>query len=80
MEHVTDNLLFQRVLQQESVEDRLAGIVVSSTVTPVAGEELQKFCDLGYEYKDDILGMTSTEKRTSKSSPSLEVLLAESSD
>ncbi|GJN11323.1 hypothetical protein PR202_ga29504 [Eleusine coracana subsp. coracana] len=62
------------------VENLLAGIGVSSTVTPVAGEELQKVCDLLYEYEDDIPGMTSTEKRTSKSSPSLEVLLAESSD
>jgi hypothetical protein len=60
------------------VED-LAGTGVSSTVTPVAGEELQKVCDLLYEYKDDMLGMTSTEKRTSESSPSLEVF-AESSD
>ncbi|KAK3125413.1 hypothetical protein QOZ80_7BG0604560 [Eleusine coracana subsp. coracana] len=57
-----------------------SGIGASSTVTPVAGEELQKVCDLLYEYEDDIPGMISTEKKTSKSSPSLEVLLAESSD
>ncbi|GJN32779.1 hypothetical protein PR202_gb21307 [Eleusine coracana subsp. coracana] len=62
------------------VENLLAGIGASSTVTPVAGEELQKVCDLLYEYEDDIPGMISTEKKTSKSSPSLEVLLAESSD
>ncbi|XP_062189163.1 uncharacterized protein LOC133892420 [Phragmites australis] len=61
------------------VEDLLA-IGVCSIATPTAGEELQKVCDLFYEYKDDMLGMTSTAKRTSKSSPSLEVLLGESSD
>ncbi|KAL6657762.1 hypothetical protein ACP70R_005542 [Stipagrostis hirtigluma subsp. patula] len=61
------------------VEDFLAGIG-RSTVTPIAGEELQKVCDLLYEYKDDMLGMASTANITSKSSPSLEVLLGESSD
>uniref|UniRef100_A0A0E0LME2 Uncharacterized protein n=1 Tax=Oryza punctata TaxID=4537 RepID=A0A0E0LME2_ORYPU len=52
----------------------------SSTVNPTAGDELQKVCDLLYEYKDDVLGMGFVAKKTSKSSPSLEVLLAESSD
>ncbi|RLN33207.1 uncharacterized protein C2845_PM03G10240 [Panicum miliaceum] len=37
-------------------------------------------CDLLYEFKDDMLGMTSMAKGTSKSSLSLEVLLAKSSD
>jgi hypothetical protein len=62
------------------VDDLFAGTGTSSTITPVADGELQKVCDLLYEYKDDMLGMTSTGKTTSKSSPSLEVLLAESSD
>nr|CAB3458362.1 unnamed protein product [Digitaria exilis] len=50
------------------------------TATQISGEELQKVCDLVYEFKDDMLGMTSTAKGTSKNSLSLEVLLAESSD
>ncbi|RLM86677.1 uncharacterized protein C2845_PM04G29800 [Panicum miliaceum] len=50
------------------------------TATRISGEELQKVCDLLYEFKDDMLGMTSMAKGTSKSSLSLEVLLAESSD
>ncbi|KAL6856132.1 hypothetical protein ACP4OV_018934 [Aristida adscensionis] len=62
------------------VEDFLAGVGVSSTVTPIAGEELHNACDLLYEYKDDMLGTASTAKTTSKSSLSLEVLLGESSD
>ncbi|CAL5062109.1 unnamed protein product [Urochloa decumbens] len=57
----------------EDIEDR-------PTTTRDSGEELRKVCDLLYEFKDDMLGMTSTTKGTSKSSPSLEVLLAESSD
>uniref|UniRef100_A0A0A9G2A6 Uncharacterized protein n=1 Tax=Arundo donax TaxID=35708 RepID=A0A0A9G2A6_ARUDO len=62
------------------VEDILADIGISSTVSPIAEEELQKVCDLLYEYKADMLDIASTAKRTSKSSPSLEVLLGESSD
>uniref|UniRef100_A0A0E0QA30 Uncharacterized protein n=1 Tax=Oryza rufipogon TaxID=4529 RepID=A0A0E0QA30_ORYRU len=58
------------------VDDPFTG---SSTVNPTAGEELQKVCDLLYEYNDDVLGMAFVAKKTSKSSPSLEVLLAESS-
>ncbi|TKW35401.1 hypothetical protein SEVIR_2G369200v4 [Setaria viridis] len=50
------------------------------TATRISGEEIQKVCDLLYEFKDDMLGMTSMAKGTCKSSPSLEVLLAESSD
>jgi hypothetical protein len=61
------------------VDDLFAGTGTSSTITSIAGGELQKVCDLLYEYKDDMLGMTSTGK-TSNSSPSLEVLLAKSSD
>ncbi|KAL5198493.1 hypothetical protein ABZP36_002005 [Zizania latifolia] len=49
------------------VDDLFIG---SSSVNPTAGDE----------YKDDMLGMAFVEKRTNKSSPSLEVLLAESSD
>uniref|UniRef100_A0A0E0EDA4 Uncharacterized protein n=1 Tax=Oryza meridionalis TaxID=40149 RepID=A0A0E0EDA4_9ORYZ len=59
------------------VDDPFTG---SSTVNPTAGEELQKVCDLLYEYNDDVLGMAFVAKKTSKSSPSLEVLLAESSN
>lgn len=61
------------------VED-LAGIGDRPVATPISGEELQKVCDLLYEFKDDMLGMSSAAKGTNKSSPSLEVLLAESSD
>ncbi|CAN6168486.1 unnamed protein product [Urochloa humidicola] len=61
------------------VED-LEDIEDHPITTQISGEELQKVCDLLYEFKDDMLGMTSTVKGTSKSSPSLEVLLAESSD
>nr|CAB3454698.1 unnamed protein product [Digitaria exilis] len=50
------------------------------TATQISGEELQKVCDLVYEFKDDMLGMTSTAEGASKNSLSLEVLLAESSD
>ncbi|KAL5197056.1 hypothetical protein ABZP36_000568 [Zizania latifolia] len=49
------------------VDDLFTG---NSSVKPTAGDE----------YKDDMLGMTFVVKRTSKSSHSLEVLLAESSD
>jgi hypothetical protein len=61
------------------VDDLFAGTGTSSTITSIAGGELQKVCDLLYDYQDDMLGMTSTGK-TSNSSPSLEVLLAKSSD
>ncbi|CAN6219286.1 unnamed protein product [Urochloa humidicola] len=61
------------------VED-LEDIEDCPITTQISGEELQKVCDLLYEFKDDMLGMTSTVKGTSKSSLSLEVLLAESSD
>ncbi|KAL5659225.1 hypothetical protein ACJX0J_032388, partial [Zea mays] len=61
------------------VED-LAGIGDHPVATLISGEDLQKVCDLLYELKDDMLGMASTAKCTNKSSPSLEVLLAESSD
>ncbi|KAF0905941.1 hypothetical protein E2562_008964 [Oryza meyeriana var. granulata] len=59
------------------VDDLFTG---GSTVNQAAREELQKVYDLLYEYKKDVLGMAFVAKRTSKSSPSLEVLLAESSD
>lgn len=65
------------VTAENCVDDPFTG---SSTVNPTAGEELQKVCDLLYEYNDDVLGMAFVAKKTSKSSPSLEVLLAESSD
>ncbi|XP_066397930.1 uncharacterized protein [Miscanthus floridulus] len=61
------------------VED-LAGIGDRPVATIISGEELQKVYDLLYEFKDDMLGMTSAAKGTNKSSPSLEALLAESSD
>jgi hypothetical protein len=61
------------------VED-LEDIGCHPTATQISGEELQKVCDLIYEFKDDMLGMTSTAKSTCKSNLSLEGLLAESSD
>jgi len=61
------------------VED-LEDIGDCPTATQISGEELQKVCDLLYEFKDDMLGLTSMSKGTSKSSLSLEVLLAESSE
>jgi len=61
------------------VED-LEDIGDCPTATRISGEELQKVCDLLYEFKDDMLGLTSMSKGTSKSSLSLEVLLAESSE
>ncbi|WVZ66395.1 hypothetical protein U9M48_015616 [Paspalum notatum var. saurae] len=62
------------------VEDILENITDSLVATPISGVEEQKVCDYLYEFKDGIFGMTSTAKGTSKSSPSLEVLLAQSSD
>ncbi|KAJ1291507.1 hypothetical protein BS78_02G320200 [Paspalum vaginatum] len=61
------------------VED-LEGIGDSPVATPISGVEEQKVCDYPYDFKDVMFGMTSTAKGTSKSSPSLEVLLAQSSD
>jgi hypothetical protein len=52
----------------------------SSSTTPVAGAQLQKVYDLPNECENDILGMSFVGKKTSTSSPSLEVLLRESSD
>jgi hypothetical protein len=58
----------------------LAGIGDCPVATLISGDEFQKVCDLLYEFKDDMLGMTSAAKGINKSIPSLEVLLAESSD
>jgi hypothetical protein len=52
----------------------------SSSTTPVAGAQLQKFYDLPNECENDILGMSFVGKKANTSSPSLEVLLRESSD
>uniref|UniRef100_A0A0D9X0I4 Uncharacterized protein n=1 Tax=Leersia perrieri TaxID=77586 RepID=A0A0D9X0I4_9ORYZ len=64
------------VTTRNCVDDLYKG---SSTVNTVAREELQKVYDLLVEYNDDMLGMAFVAKTRSKTSPSLEVLLAESS-
>lgn len=61
-------------------EDLFAGNGASYNVTPTAGPQLQRVYDLLHECENDILGMPFVAERTNNSSPSLEVLLGESSD
>jgi len=62
------------------VADLFVGNGGGSNVAPIAGAQLQKVYDLLNECENDILGMAFIGKRTSTSSPSLQVLLGESSD
>uniref|UniRef100_A0ACD5UMJ2 Uncharacterized protein n=1 Tax=Avena sativa TaxID=4498 RepID=A0ACD5UMJ2_AVESA len=62
------------------VADLLVGNGGVSNVTPIEGAQLQKVYDLLNECENDILGMAFVGERTSTSSPSLQVLLGESSD
>lgn len=73
-------IVSENATSENYVKEILAGIGDRPAAAPVSGEQLHKACDFLHEFKDDMFCMTSTAKGTSKSSISLEVLLAESSD